>query len=474
MPPNMLYSSLRFMNVFIIFHNQEHDGVKMSSPFEWRLDAFPPCPGFTGGCFTYPLLSLQKQDTDLGLSFYFVMHIYNKAGHFTTISTDTFQLPSLFPPGHGLVFDLDPTLVDGTENDVEVHFSQKMICARWSGFLHHESVVLEFGVGTTNSTDDVLQFQDIPAVTSHCSHNETFLEGTRYYALIRATCSGGSTISSSNGVLIVNQTSLLSGLEINIGKHPRSAHVIQESFVVSKTPFKLRFARALDVGETYLLTFPDNFTVGSLISTDGIVQSDNKKYRFIPFILYPVISLRPLAVNVTVTIKLTKQINTKFIQDTDQLSIDWTLDLPLSLSVYVGMYTKNVSASSPSLIYPFEHSGNSTFYTFKNLKLQHDMAYQAGLQICSTAVCLKPKLSDTFYIDTLPTSGEITDAVLTPSNPSTCLDIQIKWEWRYQTQNIRFFRWNLAKSDQCDHVYREWSTVIRANSTMYFVSKIYS
>lgn len=449
----------------------EHDGVKMNAPMEWRNDAFLPCPNFTGGCFMYPLRRLQKQDTDLGLLFYFVMHVFNKAGHFTTIKTDSFQLPSMFPPGHGLVFDLDPSLVDETGKDVDVHFTQEMLCSHWSGFLHHESVVLEFGVGTSNHSDDVLAFQTIPSVTSYCSHNKTFRYGTRYYVLIRATCSGGSTISSSNGVLIINETSIKSELEVNIGIHPINTQSIQESFVISNSPFKLRFSKALDVGEAYLLLFSDNFTIRSLNSTDGIVQIEEGNYIFISFIPFPVINLQPLINNTTVTVKVTKRMSTAFIQDTDRLFIYWKMDLPFLLSVSVGMYAMNASASSSSLFIPFEHPVSSAFHKFENLSLQQGIPYQVGLQICSTAVCVEPKLSDLFYIDTKPTSAEIIDAVLTPLNPTECINIQLQWKWKHHTQHVRFFQWNLAKSDQCDPVFREWSTVLKSNLTMYSVSR---
>ena len=197
-----------------------HGDIIVTPTLQWRYELPEPCDGFSGGCLRYPLSDLQIQDTDLGLSFYMDMHIFNKAGHSVTITTSNFTIPSMYPPTEATVIDLDPNFVDDfdrtdeSKGDIDAHLSSQKLCAVWNEFTHHDDVKLEFGVGTLNKIDDVYAFSEVADTNKYCVVSENIPEDVVLFVRIRATTSGGSTISSSDGVIILNENRTLEQLEI--------------------------------------------------------------------------------------------------------------------------------------------------------------------------------------------------------------------------------------------------------------------
>jgi len=194
-------------------------GASAVSPYlEWRLDDSPRCLTFTGGCFKYPLRRLQIQDTDNSILFHLNMHVYNNAGHYLSISTEPFKVPSLYPPGQSIVYDLDPEYPDSTPlADVDVHFKSSDLCASWTDATHHETVSYEVGVGLTNLTDDIIAFQHVKETTLFYFNSSVIQTDKTYFFLLLPNCSAGSTISSSDGVTVLDGEGLRNPLVVQPG-----------------------------------------------------------------------------------------------------------------------------------------------------------------------------------------------------------------------------------------------------------------
>ena len=192
-----------------------HDESAVTATVEWQKQFSESCTGFSGGCFKYPLVELQKHDTDLGLSFYVIMHVFNKAGHAVKVTTEEFTLPSMYPPAKTIIIDLDPDLIidtnilDLSSDDIDAHLSPHNLCAIWGEFAHHDDIHLAFGAGTAIGQDDIYAFTKIGNTNKHCVTSVDIPEDVNIFISIHATSSGGSTISSSDGVIIYNETRIL-------------------------------------------------------------------------------------------------------------------------------------------------------------------------------------------------------------------------------------------------------------------------
>ena len=152
-----------------------------------------------------------------------MLHIYNNAGHSITVKTPDFVIPSTYPPGKAQVIDLDPENFNNANisgiryTDVNAHLSPNDVCAAWTGFKHHENVTLEFGVGSSQGTDDLYSFSAINDSNYHCVTSQQLPINKQLYVSIRASCTGGTTISSSDGVIIFNKDSVLNDLGVKTG-----------------------------------------------------------------------------------------------------------------------------------------------------------------------------------------------------------------------------------------------------------------
>jgi len=75
---------------------------------EWREEDSSQCPGHDGPCIKYGLSKLQEYDTEAGYQFYVALYVHNRAGHVLEVKTALFRIPSNYPPGNAILFDVDP------------------------------------------------------------------------------------------------------------------------------------------------------------------------------------------------------------------------------------------------------------------------------------------------------------------------------------------------------------------------------
>ncbi|KAH3774460.1 hypothetical protein DPMN_175842 [Dreissena polymorpha] len=148
-----------------------------------------------------------------------MVHVYNNAGHSATAMTSEFIVPSIYPPGHGIIVDLDPENADVFSDDVDIHFTENVMCASWTGFSHTEHVSFEAGIGTIGESDNILAFGNVQKGTNmYCLNSKSIKANSHLVFLVRVNGTGGSNIAVSNGLRIYNKDILQKTMKIRVGR----------------------------------------------------------------------------------------------------------------------------------------------------------------------------------------------------------------------------------------------------------------
>ena len=448
-----------------------------------------PFDNFSGGCFRYPLLDLQKQDTDLGLSFYVDLHVFNKAGHAVTIKTENFTIPAMYPPAEAIVIDLLPDLdedvdiSDISKGDIDAHLSTQTLCAMWNEFTHHEDVKLEFGVGTLNRSDDVYAFTEIAATNRHCVNSTAIPDDVILFVSIRATTSGGSTISSSDGVIIYNTNRILEQLEILDG----AQCIIPENLLGETTDSVdgvLVFSPQLADGQIYTLRF----------IRKGISRSDIDLQTLNAYILY-VNSDLPDRIDVVFQPYSDMQnLNLKSIMKDNATIEVYNCEDDVSLKLDMTSLKAHWRGLSEHFIYktaavklrcngPLEKCMQFlTPYAFvdgeeveiTNLQLEESETYYIAIRPCLNAMCLGPKLSSGVTVDyeRIYDQLRITESSVLLSD-NECSQLYIAWEGLFPEARISFFKWTVETSvgsSAANSTILPWNVVQKETETNFKVS----
>ena len=421
---------------------------------EWRQDSSETCPEYTGGCFKYSLRKLQRQDTDLGLKFYFQMHVHNNAGHFIVLKTREFSLPSLYPPGHAVIIDIDPA--DSTESnrigealvDIDAHFSNNVVCASWYGFEHHEELKIEFGVGSSEGIDDIYTFSSINNTNQHCIISTKIPTEIEMFVSLRATGTGGRTISSSDGLVIYDKGSVLSRLQVYDGPRCKtSKHLVSKDSMVFSPP--------LHAGRLYTLQILGqnisdlNFDIQNLtVYLKHIRTSLNS----VDFIFQPYVDVEQLFVR-SKTGKPWAAAKAELFDCEDDIS-SVVVGQPLNAHWYglsnrftfeaaaVALLCSNTS-NDLCLEYeiPFNNFGEGAA-TFHEISLQPYKKYKVAIKPCLNSKCIGPKFTSGVYSESNSLNLNIIESKLLQSNVN-CTNVAIQWKIIINT-NIYFYQWSVS------------------------------
>ena len=123
-------------------------------------------------------------------------------------------------PAKTIIIDINPdssndtSSIDFTTQEIDAHFSTNRLCAAWNEFSHHGDIRLAFGAGTIKGQDDVYAFTEIGTVNKYCVTSLNILENVKLFVSIQATSTGEVTVSSSDGVIIYNETLILEQLNV--------------------------------------------------------------------------------------------------------------------------------------------------------------------------------------------------------------------------------------------------------------------
>ncbi|XP_071123054.1 uncharacterized protein [Mytilus edulis] len=155
-------------------------------------------------------------------TYYISIKVTNSAG-LVNIQTSTPYIHNVQLPAEGVVLDIDTESfsTDIPLKDIEDTDFQKItssMTARWAGFAHpHLDVTYSISIGTTMGGSDVVSLKD---VGTSLAYQETGLSLTpyqTYYFTVTAISSAGNTNVSSDGVTMVTEGDILSGVVISDG-----------------------------------------------------------------------------------------------------------------------------------------------------------------------------------------------------------------------------------------------------------------
>ena len=461
---------------------------------EWRLKSSMRCAQYSGGCVKYPLVKLQKHDTNQGLNFHVLLHIYNNAGYFITVKTAEFTLPSVYPPGHAVVLDVDPTgkthetSLNVMTQDVDAHFTENTVCASWNGFSHKEEVTVEFGLGSSDKLDDKIAFKEVNNTGFYCLTSPLIPKQEKVFVRLRATCSGGSTISNSNGVIIYEKAGVLDSLQVFDGPECFIAsHMVEQlhfSHVFSPSDI-IRFNYSFTVGNLYSMRFVSNnrTSLGLKVQSPSIIILSIKTDDFRSDITFqPITSVLEIAMvsfyNRSVYIKAVELYDCpediSVQQDIHKIAAHWSGLADGFTYQYALISTHCPGTDNQSCIEhitPFETTSKS-YVVLSGLQLILHTNYYMAVKPCLNGVCQRQTVSSGVYIDQDITSLKLMKSELIVDKDN-CASIDILWQSSGERINISFYQWSISvRTSRSDVTYRvaSWQTILNVTGNFHQVS----
>ncbi|XP_053381645.1 uncharacterized protein LOC123528459 [Mercenaria mercenaria] len=484
-----------------IYFQIVHGGMTATPLLEWRFDASESCPRYTGGCFKYPLKRLQRIDTDFGQHFSVRVYAYNNAGHFTLNETESFLIPSRYPPGHAVVSDLDPEDFSSSAydlyQDVNVHFTANKICTHWNGFKHHENVTIEVGLGTNKTEANTVPFQHINSSKETCIQSSEIHFNIQYYVLLRATCSGGNTISTSNGITIINKTDLLKNIDISVGEH----FIDVKMNPVDTTYSKICSLDDIEIGAKYKLILY-NVTLNVSVSSEDMIFNDRTydkgnsriDLNIVPYVKRPCISVDSnISEHISAVMHRLK--SDGFVSDNKMLFISWNYskhDILNNLNFRVALATfPNKSYTTEVMSIPKKSSEHMS-HSFDLKTVSADGVHAVAVIPCTNKHCLNYTLSPSFQIEHAIKPGQIKQAIVTVEGGKDCVDIRIAWQRFEAKSTITIYQWSLSRDYTANTLLTGWKAIkgdlgtqdyqvdeclilpVHGHSTMYVCVKAFS
>ena len=203
-------------------------------------------------CTRYPINALHAHNSLQGRDFFFELHVTNAAGHVTSVNSSSFRLPSNKPPGQAVVKDViiseqrastsspsssltsvstQSTLTGQTDpttsasltyvqfsDDVDTIIQRDEIYIAWTGFYHEEDISTEVGLGANPDHDDVVSFRLVKNQNPVRVDVSSLPVYTKIYSVVKATSSGGTSMFSSDGFVVVPQDDPENVVQVYNGK----------------------------------------------------------------------------------------------------------------------------------------------------------------------------------------------------------------------------------------------------------------
>ncbi|WAR31809.1 hypothetical protein MAR_034351 [Mya arenaria] len=393
-----------------IFFQFAHNGIVVTPYLEWRLDTSPPCPLYSGGCFRYPIRRLQLQDTDNYLEFYINMHVYNNAGHYLSLASQLFQLPSRYPPGQTVISDTDPS-VNMSIMDVDAHFTKGVLCARWKG-------------------------------------------------------TGGVSVSFSDGIMVLDKDEITLSLSVRNGHDCSNQLLNTYDVTLANYSARVTIKEPLHVGQRYIINTPYKTVV---TSDDGIIFVEGNDNFIRPFVNRPALVIEvkhSTIVHDILGFNLSLCLDQNVLLQTKRLVVRWKFVDPHLASIYRNVdisYSVGVSESNSILgqnktfVIPFQPGINGNHFIFEEYILLTNKKYVAEVQVCTKLECIKAVKSNEFSIERLNPVLKISEAFTWIGD--TCVHVKFHWSIEDRDISMAFYQWNLAQDTDGRKTLLSWKSI---------------
>ncbi|KAK3589130.1 hypothetical protein CHS0354_017096 [Potamilus streckersoni] len=442
-----------------------------------------PVPNVSG-CIRYPIQYLQQHNAEKNLDFYFEMYVYNKAGHSTTVRSDTFNIPSMYPPGQGIVLDIDPMRND-TSTDVDFVMDGSTICALWTGFRHHLNVTFEVGLGRLPGIAEAPGFKTVFSETM-CFLVKDLTKLQKYYITVRANCTGGSTVSSSDGFVVVNETDIRNALLVEIGEtcDDVTSKITCHTSLKNCTSQMCSIQCDKELIEKHIYTVQSNGSIQLNITSPDIILLTNKRgdhsISFRSFTRNPLLLIHGY-VHASSAIEISLlpcAMNQNYHMPSDILYAHWSIEERFSdiITYYdVSLYrdgcllTQVRNTTCMEIVVSTQVPGSKHDYMFRNVHLLDEEIYIIGIKPCLGFVCSKEVLSESTMVKyKSPISGSL-QAMLSTANLS-CSIVHIEWQNFLCLEKDRLnsnisYQWSIALKEGPSGFILPWRTsnIIRPN-----------
>ncbi|XP_046569939.1 uncharacterized protein LOC124278266 [Haliotis rubra] len=466
-------------STFTVLYRIMHDGHHVTPILQTPKHITKACQiQGHAGCIRYPLKRLQEMDSELNKPFLFELYVYNSAGHFALVTTEGITVPSKFPPGHGLVYDIDPMDVDG-KDDVDFHSTLKS-CVKWNGFLHHRDVQFEVALGSAVNGSDISPFRSVNG-TSACVTSSSIKPRVKYYATVRATCSGGSSYASSDGFIIIDQPNddqfVLEVYDgVACGDHSSgTSRLIPETDTTSDSNITRSYkpSASLHIGQRYILEY--QHPLKGNISSDEVllmahIHADEKTqgivtYQFVPLTHFPRFYINSADDIANSTIRMCT-VDIDYTLSKNKVSSYWkyagpwkVLTTHFEAALKERMHCTNSTQCYKTLSTMFVNR-DTDYADFTNGVLEQNKVYQVFVRPCFDTVCLPWKISDGVKVvpgqPRVTTTSSFTNRSA-PSCHSVTLHVDsVKCEEEPQDSESIIYQW--TATDKHNNPLTSWKT----------------
>ncbi|XP_071093296.1 uncharacterized protein [Haliotis cracherodii] len=457
----------QFTVLYRIMHNGQHVTPILQTPK--HITKTCQIHGHAG-CIRYPIKRLKEMDSELNKPFLFELYVYNSAGHFTIVNTEKITVPSRFPPGHGIVYDIDP-MHEGGKDDVDFHSTLKKSCVRWNGFSHHRNVQFEVALGSSANGSDISPFRHVNN-ESACVTAPGLKPRMKYFATVRATCSGGTSYASSDGFIIIDQPNDDRYILEVFDGTACDDHSSETSGLVPETSRSYKPAASLHIGQRYIVEFRPSLngkiTAHDVLSMSSINVGGKKKntYQFVPLTHYPRFNITNSADDISNSTIRMCSLDIDYNLSKNKVSSHWHYDGPWKVltthfeaALKERMHCANNSQCYKTLSTVFVN--NRTDYAdFMDIVLEHGKVYHVYVRPCFDTVCLPWKSSDGVKVISGLPKVTITPTFTTRAK-SSCHDVAIhvdsvKCEEEPGDSGTLIYQW--AATDKHNNPFTSWQT----------------
>ncbi|XP_061196785.1 uncharacterized protein LOC133205060 [Saccostrea echinata] len=417
------------------------------------------------GCTRYPLRKIRynEQDKDLFVE----LNIYNRVGLSARKRSKRFSLPSKVPPGDGMVIDVDPD-ADSYESDIDYQINNSSICLSWKGFAHHQNVSIYAGLGSTPNSTDVISFISVAAYR-YCFRNISLTPNTRYYSVIRASCTGGSSYAVSDGVTLVNIDAVDKKLQIFNGIGCSDKDIVYPSDMKRNKANVTYFYRNLTVLETYTLFIQKTNITNELYTpmyfTGFIEKESNHQFGTQTIELTSTnahgnIAFKRLNLSDNVIILKKCHYNRKTFRNENTVSLNWIYnslkdDYPTHFEISIAKVTKHGIDIIKS------ESSHMRKLTFRNLTLNIDNTYCGIVKSCFATYCSKPVFGTPVRFVPVESKINIT-ATMHGEDEDLIIDVKVTSEGNRLDDGLK--RWTLTEDIHGKRRITNWYYFSKENS----------
>lgn len=414
-------------------------------------------------CIVFPSNRLHRSKTEVSLDYFAELIVTNKAGHMTTKRTHPFQIQSKIAPSRGVVIDVNENSDEFTDLDFVLYPSK--LCVQWKGFEHHKNITFEVGVGTKEGISDAIRFNPVTDLHRICFNGTELKPFVKYYSNVKARCTGGETIVSSDGFTIIDEKLFLSNFKVQDGKGCPSQKPIPIYYYLgrNKTNYEVQITDTVEIGKIYSLVVYSKFV--TINSPNAMLLTTNTGDTFTTYTFVAKSQLLHFATNTDKAFNASFyqcNIDEQVLQQTDEISVHWTLQQdnltkPTRFQVQVrNELNSNVMTMQAT-------PGSATFASFQNVHLVDNMTYHFEVYPCYGQFCLNYTTSNGFVCEKDTLLIYLEEANLVFSGTRATLNVIWKAMSRDSGHGHIFGFWALCMDESGRDIFFNWTEIRNTN-----------